>query len=178
MSAAWTPWSVSGRISAIAGVSSAAPCRSAPKARSGSAPFPTFSETAPVGAAAAGLFLNAAVRLVTSLDPPALLSALLDIERGLGRIRGERWGPRLIDLDILWIEALTVDTPELSVPHPELRRRAFALRPLLDVAPSASDPRDGEPYGPILAGLRAETELMVREDAGSWACIDMPPTRW
>ncbi len=64
----------------------------------------------------------------------------------LGRVRGERWGPRIIDLDILWIEGVSFASERLTVPHPRLRERAFALVPLLDVAPDARDPLTGERY--------------------------------
>jgi len=80
-------------------------------------------------------FLNAAVRLETARAPNDLLGALLDVERRLGRVRAERWGPRLIDLDILWWSEGAVDEPGLTVPHPGLPDRPFAVAPLLDVAP-------------------------------------------
>ena len=83
------------------------------------------------------------------LSPLALLDALLAIERDLGRTREDdtiRWGPRTIDLDVLWIDGVSVDDPRLLVPHPRMHERAFALVPLLDVAPGARDPRTGEPY--------------------------------
>lgn len=101
--------------------------------------------TAPVGPAQPD-FLNAAVRLLTPLRPSALLEALLAIERAAGRERLERWGPRTLDLDILWIRATAVDEPGLRVPHAELAARAFALLPLLEVAPEATDPRTGTAY--------------------------------
>lgn len=100
-------------------------------------------ETDAVGPAQAA-FLNAAVLLDTTLEPLALLDALLAIERGLGRERRERWGPRTIDLDVLWIDGVAVDDARLSVPHPQLTERAFAMQTLLDVAPGARDPRSGE----------------------------------
>lgn len=78
-------------------------------------------------------FLNAAVRLRTTLTPEALLDVLLDIEHQLGRVRRERWGARTIDLDMLWIRGETVQTPRLEVPHPGLLLRSFALFPLLEV---------------------------------------------
>jgi 2-amino-4-hydroxy-6-hydroxymethyldihydropteridine diphosphokinase len=102
--------------------------------------------TAPVGGPPQGEFLNAA--LVVRLDgsPFELMAVLLDIERGLGRVRGARWGPRTIDLDLLWIEGVAIDSPSLTVPHPHLRARAFALAPLLDVVPDACDPKGGARY--------------------------------
>jgi len=99
--------------------------------------------TAPVGGPPQGEYLNAAVLVEWSGDAEALLEALLRIEADLGRVRHERWGPRVIDLDVLWIDGVVVDTPRLTVPHPRLRDRAFAVRPLLDVAPGAIDPRTG-----------------------------------
>lgn len=82
-------------------------------------------------------FLNAAVRVDTRLSPRALLDAVLQVERSLGRERGERWGPRTIDIDILLFGDVAVHEPGLHVPHPRLTERAFALAPLVDVMPKA-----------------------------------------
>lgn len=98
-------------------------------------------------------FLNAAARLLTDSTPLELLEALLAIEREHGRVRAERWGPRTLDLDLLWVDRNVVSHPLLELPHPELLRRSFALRPLLDVAPQASDPTTGKPYLETLMGL-------------------------
>jgi 2-amino-4-hydroxy-6-hydroxymethyldihydropteridine diphosphokinase len=124
------------------------------------------------------MFLNAALALETDLTPLRLLASLLEIERALGRVRRERWGPRTIDLDILWIKDTVVESAELRVPHPELRRRAFALGPLLDVQPEAIDPRDGAAYRDIFPVLAAEARLSVRGERSSWAPMDMLPSRW
>jgi 2-amino-4-hydroxy-6-hydroxymethyldihydropteridine diphosphokinase len=102
--------------------------------------------TAPVGGPPQGEFLNAAVLLSRAIAPSELLALLLRVERSLGRVRGERWGPRTIDLDLLWIDGVAIDTPSLTVPHPSLRERAFALAPLLELAPDACDPKTGERY--------------------------------
>ncbi len=102
-------------------------------------------ETLPVGPPQPD-FLNAALRFRTSLAPLALLELQLEIERECGRERLERWGPRTLDLDLLFIAGRVVNTPGLVVPHRELSRRAFALLPLLDVAPDARDPVSGEKY--------------------------------
>lgn len=109
-------------------------------------------ESAPVGPPQPD-YLNAAVRLSTELAPSVLLTRLLDIERAAGRERRVRWGPRTLDLDVLWIRGRCIVSPELTVPHPELRQRAFALLPLLDVAPDAVDPTTGTPYASLLAAL-------------------------
>jgi len=103
-------------------------------------------ESLPAGGPPQGDYLNAAVLVETSLEPLALLERALSVERELGRIRRERWGPRTIDLDVLWIEGRSVSEPGLQVPHPQLEERPFALRPLLDVTPDATDPRTGRAY--------------------------------
>jgi 2-amino-4-hydroxy-6-hydroxymethyldihydropteridine diphosphokinase len=111
-------------------------------------------ETEPVGGPPQGKYLNAAVRL--EIDPPrsarSLVSALLAVEHSMGRVRGEPNAPRTIDLDVLWIDGVTSDHPDAIVPHPRLHERAFALAPLVDVAPDARAP-DGERYADKLARL-------------------------
>ena len=111
-------------------------------------------ESAPIGPPQPD-FLNAAARLRARLAPLDLLERLLEIERMAGRERRERWGPRTLDLDVLWIGGRSISLPNLVVPHPELCRRAFALLPLLDVAPEAVDPTSGKSYASALAGLDA-----------------------
>lgn len=97
-------------------------------------------ETEPLGPPQPA-YLNAAFRLDTSLPPLEVLSILLRTERRLGRHRDPdaRWGPRSIDLDLLWDERGTHESSELRVPHSELEKRSFALAPLLDVAPELRD---------------------------------------
>lgn len=101
--------------------------------------------TAPVGFAAQPRFFNAAVAVETGLEPRTLLEALLDIEREFGRDRSTAIpnGPRTLDLDILLIDGVAVCEPGLEVPHPRLAERGFALIPLAEIAPQASDPRTG-----------------------------------
>jgi 2-amino-4-hydroxy-6-hydroxymethyldihydropteridine diphosphokinase len=101
--------------------------------------------TAPVGPPQPE-YLNAAARVAFDGDAEQLLDALLAIEASLGRVRDARFGPRTIDLDVLWAEGVAIDTSRLVVPHPRLHERAFALAPLLEVAPGARDPRTGAPY--------------------------------
>ena len=98
-------------------------------------------------------YLNAAIRLRTALEPLALLEVQLGIERASGRVRLERWGPRTLDLDLLFIFGEAVAEPGLVVPHAELTRRAFALLPLLDVMPDAQDPLTGVRYSEFATGL-------------------------
>ena len=82
-------------------------------------------------------FLNAAARIDTSLSARGLLATVLSVERQLGRERGERWGPRTVDIDILLFGDQAIDEPGLHIPHPRLTERAFALAPLVDVMPNA-----------------------------------------
>jgi 2-amino-4-hydroxy-6-hydroxymethyldihydropteridine diphosphokinase len=114
-------------------------------------------------------FLNAALLVQSGLAPIELLRALLEVERRLGRVRGERWGPRLIDLDILWSPGLVVSTPELVVPHPELENRAFALVPLLEVAAFATEPRSGRSYRDTLERQSAAGLAPIPDsESGRW----------
>ncbi|WP_437673672.1 2-amino-4-hydroxy-6-hydroxymethyldihydropteridine diphosphokinase [Sorangium sp. So ce131] len=110
-------------------------------------------ESPPAGGPPQGDYVNAAVLLATSLPAREILARTLAVERSLGRTRPDavRWGPRTIDIDVLWIEGEPVAEPDLEVPHPRLCERAFALRPLLDVAPDACDPRTAQPYAALPA---------------------------
>jgi 2-amino-4-hydroxy-6-hydroxymethyldihydropteridine diphosphokinase len=94
-------------------------------------------ESAPWGITDQQDFLNAAVRVATSLAPADLLAAILSIEISLGRVRREKWGPRVIDIDILVYGNATISIPGLTIPHPHLSERIFALAPLVDVMPEA-----------------------------------------
>jgi 2-amino-4-hydroxy-6-hydroxymethyldihydropteridine diphosphokinase len=105
-------------------------------------------ETAPIGPPQPD-YLNAAALVAYEGSAEDLLDALGGIEAQLGRTRKERWAPRMIDLDILWIDGLALETERLTVPHPHLTERAFALRPLADVAPYAVDPETGRPYAEL-----------------------------
>lgn len=92
-------------------------------------------ETAPVGGPDQDPYLNCVVRLETDLSPRGLLDACLEREVAAGRVRDVRWGPRTLDVDVLWIDGETVDEADLTVPHPRMFERAFVLVPLRDVAP-------------------------------------------
>jgi 2-amino-4-hydroxy-6-hydroxymethyldihydropteridine diphosphokinase len=105
-------------------------------------------------------YLNAAVLIAWDASPLGLLETLLAIEQRHGRVRAERWGARTLDLDILWIDGVTVDDARLRVPHPHLTERAFAVVPLLDVVPNARDPQTGAPYV-APAGAIVETGLAL-----------------
>ncbi|MEO7033721.1 MAG: 2-amino-4-hydroxy-6-hydroxymethyldihydropteridine diphosphokinase [Polyangiaceae bacterium] len=123
-------------------------------------------ETDPVGPQQPD-YLNAAVRLRLELSPGQILELLLGIEFGLGRERLERWGPRTLDLDLLHIAGHAVEVAGLVVPHRELTRRAFALLPLLDVMPDATDPTTGQRYVQLAQTLdRTGVRELVNSRAG------------
>lgn len=98
-------------------------------------------ETAPVGFADQPPFLNQVIELEVALSPRELLQLLLRLERELGRVRRQRWGPRNIDLDVLAFHRLEVQTENLIVPHPEIARRRFVLAPWCEIAPAFVVPR-------------------------------------
>jgi 2-amino-4-hydroxy-6-hydroxymethyldihydropteridine diphosphokinase len=95
-------------------------------------------------------FLNMALSAETDLDAPALLVFLKGIEERLGRTAGERYGPRPIDLDIIFFGDDIVELPDLTVPHPRLAERAFVLRPLADIASARIHPATGLSIGEML----------------------------
>lgn len=111
--------------------------------------------TAPVGFTAQAWFLNAVARLQTTLRPPALLSVTQATERRLGRTPERRWGPRVIDLDILLYDQVEIHTPYLTIPHAALLERAFVLVPLHELAPDLRLP-SGESLRDVLAALPTE----------------------
>lgn len=109
-------------------------------------------ETAPVGGPPQPAYLNAVLRVETDRGPHDLLDVGRKVERALGRIRNERWGPRTIDVDILLYDDEVVNATDLTIPHPRLTERAFVVLPLLELEP---DPT--LPDGRRLKDLRLET---------------------
>lgn len=97
-------------------------------------------ETAAWGNTNQPAFLNQAIQLMTPMAPEDLLEQLLAIELEMGRVRSQKYGPRTIDLDILMIDDKVLDTPNLSIPHPQMQHRRFALLPLNEIAPSLRHP--------------------------------------
>ena len=97
-------------------------------------------ETDPVGGPEQGAFLNLVVELDTGLDARGLLEECRRLEADAARVRLERWGPRTLDVDVLWVEGESVDEPDLQVPHPRMGERRFVLAPLADLAPELVDP--------------------------------------
>ena len=123
--------------------------RAVDQLRAGSTPVVTavsrLYETDPVGGPdAQGPFLNLVVELAVPVpvDPYRLLEQCHRLEAAAGRVRTVRWGPRTLDVDVIWIDGVTLDDPDLTVPHPRWRERAFVLAPLAELAPDLVSTRD------------------------------------
>ena len=97
-------------------------------------------ETEPWGEKDQPRFINMAIEGETGLGPAGLLEVLKIIEDEVGRVETFRWGPRVIDLDILLYDDLVMETPELKIPHPRMHEREFVLRPLAEIAPDKIHP--------------------------------------
>lgn len=110
-------------------------------------------ETLPWGITDQPLFLNMVIEAETYLAPQALLGELKALERRLGRKEGIRYGPRLIDLDILLYDEAVIDLPDLCIPHPRMAERAFVLVPLCDLYPHGRHPHLGETFEALRARL-------------------------
>ncbi|MFQ6110472.1 MAG: 2-amino-4-hydroxy-6-hydroxymethyldihydropteridine diphosphokinase [Nitrospinota bacterium] len=100
----------------------------------------SFYLTEPLGPIRQDPFVNAAALIETALSPWQSLALLKGVEKEMGRVEGPRWGPRVIDLDILLYGERVIESPELTIPHRELHRRRFVLVPLLELDPSLSHP--------------------------------------
>jgi 2-amino-4-hydroxy-6-hydroxymethyldihydropteridine diphosphokinase len=123
-------------------------------------------DTEPVGEIDQPNFLNAVAQVDSELTARQLLWNLLLIERRLGRVRTQKWGPRTIDLDLLLYGNLVVDEPDLQVPHPELTRRSFVLVPLLELDPLLVHPVTGESLLNHLSWLK--TRPPVKRGSRLW----------
>lgn len=109
-------------------------------------------------------FLNMVVRGETDLSGPDLLARLKAIEAELGRVPGQRFGPRPIDLDILFYGDAVIDLPDLTVPHPRLAERVFVLRPLADIAPGKRHPATGRTVVEMFAAITGGDVRPIRTE--------------
>lgn len=116
----------------------------------------SFYETEPLENVRQGWFTNTAVGIETDHDPETLFNLFKAIERDMGREEGERYGPRLIDIDIIFYDEAVVETPELTIPHPKAAERRFVLAPLVDIDPDIRHPLLGQTVGELLAACPDE----------------------
>lgn len=113
----------------------------------------SFYETEPWGIKEQGPFVNAVMGVETDLPPAALLAHLKSVEAGMGRQEAERWGPRVIDLDIIFYDGLVMDEKGLTIPHPSAHERAFVMVPLAEIAPDFIHPVIGRSAAEIAKSL-------------------------
>jgi 2-amino-4-hydroxy-6-hydroxymethyldihydropteridine diphosphokinase len=120
----------------------------------------SFYETQPVGPQDQNWFVNAVLEIKTDLAPLALLDTLLAIEIEMGRIREEKWGPRIIDLDILLYGNLTLNNSRLEIPHPEMIYRRFVLAPLAELTPNSVHPTAQKSIRQLLSELPEDKKVV------------------
>jgi 2-amino-4-hydroxy-6-hydroxymethyldihydropteridine diphosphokinase len=131
--------------------------------------------TRPVGALAGNTFSNAAFSIVTTLSPIAVLDALQQIENELGRVRDVRWGPRPIDLDLLFVDQLVLNEPRLIVPHPAAWYRRFVLHPLAEINPRLRHPVLEQTIGDLISRLDAKPLTIAFDDASAGTVARVQP---
>lgn len=119
-------------------------------------------ETAPFGEINQPRFLNACVIIETEKENHQLLAMLKEMEKQIGRVLREKWGPREIDLDILFINQEVIETETLQVPHPEMHKRPFVLKPLSQLDPEWEHPLLGKTVDQLLSELPEQDLSMVR----------------
>lgn len=118
-------------------------------------------ETEPWGNKEQDAFLNQVIMINTSLDPRDLMEELNKIEREMGRQRKEKWGPRLIDMDILFYGKRIIRDKGLEIPHPELHKRAFVLAPLLEIAPELEHPVLKKPIDELYMNCEDSSDVVM-----------------
>ena len=117
-------------------------------------------ETEPWGLTDQPLFLNMCLSATTTLEPKKLLTLLKETERELGRSPGLHWGPRVIDIDIIYYDDLILEEPELTIPHQEMQNRSFVLRPLAEIAPELRHPKLGLTAAQLLSGCEGADKML------------------
>ncbi len=115
--------------------------------------------TQPVGFENQAWFVNGVVEIRTSLSPQDLMDAFLDVESQMGRVRKEKWGPRKIDIDILFYGQAVVDEEDLVIPHPMLHKRRFVLVPMDEISPHTVHPAFGISVRGLLGRLQDESKV-------------------
>jgi len=118
-------------------------------------------ETEPYGYKEQGKFLNMAVEIDSDLEPFELMKLISKIESELGRIRTKRWGPRVIDIDIIFYDYLIINEPDLKIPHPDMQNRFFVLKPFQEIAPDFVHPVLKKTITELLENLNSEGKSEV-----------------
>ncbi len=125
-------------------------------------------ETAPVGVADQAEFINCVALVETDLDPHTLLDSIKSMETALGRKPNTHFRPRPIDIDILLYDEIDLESLDLVIPHTRLKSRRFALEPLLEIEPEASDPVSGKPYKDFLNDVMSQQVKQVAKSDEVW----------
>jgi len=118
-----------------------------------------FYETPPWGDTNQSRFINTAMVLETALPPDECIGKLQDIEKAVGRIKTRKWGPRAIDIDILFYDNLEICTADLIIPHPHLHKRAFVLQPLQDLMANFIHPSQNKTIDELLSEIENDTAV-------------------
>ena len=118
-------------------------------------------ETEPWGKTNQPGFLNQAIQLESRWSPAELLEKILGLEKKMGRVRGEKWGERIIDIDIIYFGDQCIDTGELVIPHPRLSERRFVLVPLVEISPEFVHPVSGKSNAMLLGECKDSLEVSV-----------------
>jgi 2-amino-4-hydroxy-6-hydroxymethyldihydropteridine diphosphokinase len=133
-------------------------------------------ETEPMYYEDQGPFLNCVIAVETGLRPAALLGRLKALERRMGRERtGSRYGPRVIDLDILFYGNEVISEPSLDIPHPRIAERGFVLVPLKEIRPRLVHPASGQTASDMLGSLNTEKKVVKRPELSAGRASPRPP---